>query len=35
MSVTSGGRANGSRFQNRSAASASRISGSRDPPPHR
>ena len=33
MIVTSGGRANGRRFQNRSAASASWISGSRDPPP--
>ena len=33
MIATSGGRANGRRFQNRSAASASRISGSRDPPP--
>ena len=35
MMATSGGRANGSRFQNRSEASASRISGRRDPPPQR
>jgi len=33
MTMTSGGRANDSRFQNRSAASAARISGNRDPPP--
>jgi hypothetical protein len=33
MTMTSGGRANDSRFQNRSAARALRISGRRDPPP--
>jgi hypothetical protein len=35
MIVTSGGRAKGRFFQNFSAASASWISGRREPPPHR
>ncbi len=35
ITVTSGGRLNGSRFQNPSARSAAAVSGRREPPPHR